>query len=138
MMTIAGGTLLGLRPRDAAEFSFLLGLPTLGAACLYKLGRNLAVSARAGAEPVPAARRQRDALGLAVAAVSHRAGNAWLVSFLTRHGLAAFGWYRRAGGIAQRARAPGRRSASADERSFRPGEPPAKMRPDAKHRLLRV
>src|SRR5262249_3068800 len=41
MMTIAGGTLLGLAPREAAEFSFLLGLPTLGSACAFKLLKNL-------------------------------------------------------------------------------------------------
>jgi undecaprenyl-diphosphatase len=95
MMTIAGGTLLGLRPRDAAEFSFLLGLPTLGAACIYKLARNLAESARDGTpnlfEQLGAG---ASALGLAVAAVSAALAVRWLVSFLTRHGLAAFGWYR--------------------------------------------
>src|SRR5262245_59089642 len=49
MMAIAGGVLLGLRARDAAEFSFLLGVPTLGAACVYKLLQNLLESSRTGA-----------------------------------------------------------------------------------------
>lgn len=95
MMTIAGGTLLGLRPKEAAEFSFLLGLPTLGGACVYKLGKNLKESSDAGAPnlfeqlgygPV--------AIGILVATVSAALAVRWLVAFLTRHGLAAFGWYR--------------------------------------------
>ena len=95
MMTIAGGILLGLRARDAAEFSFLLGVPTLGAACGYKLLKNIVNSAHAGAPnlfeqlgvaPV--------ALGFAVAAISAALAVRWLVGFLQRHGLAPFGWYR--------------------------------------------
>lgn len=95
MMTIAGGTLLGLRPREAAEFSFMLGLPTLGAACLYKLASNLHGSA---AEGTPNLFELLGAgsvvLGFAVATVSAALAVRWLVAFLTRHGLAAFGWYR--------------------------------------------
>lgn len=91
MMTIAGGVLLGLRPRDAAEFSFLLGVPTLGAACAYKLARNLLGDGPNLFEQLGAA---AVLLGFAVAAVSAAFAVRWLVGFLGRHGLAPFGWYR--------------------------------------------
>jgi len=95
MMTIAGGTLVGMRPREAAEFSFLLGVPTLGSACLYRLAKNLLASARDGTpnliETLGAASL---ALGMAVAALSAALAVRGLVAFLNRHGLEAFGWYR--------------------------------------------
>jgi undecaprenyl-diphosphatase len=95
MMTIAGGVLLGLRAPAAAEFSFLLGVPTLGGACAFKLARNLA-AAYAGREPslFEAFGAGSVLLGFAVAAVSAALAVRWLVSFLGRHGLAPFGWYR--------------------------------------------
>ncbi len=40
MVTIVGGMLVGMRGRQAAEFSFLLGLPTLGGACVYRIGKS--------------------------------------------------------------------------------------------------
>jgi len=86
MVVIAGGILVGLRRRDAAEFSFLLGLPTLGGACAYKLLKEHDAIAGLGVAPV--------ALGIAVAAVSAALAVRWLVGFLNRHGLAPFGWYR--------------------------------------------
>jgi undecaprenyl-diphosphatase len=95
MMTIAGGTLLGLRPAEAAQFSFLLGLPTLGAACVYKLIKNLR-HAQATGEPnlFEQLGAVNAGLGILVATVSAALAVKWLVSFLTRHGLSAFGWYR--------------------------------------------
>lgn len=95
MMTIGGGIIAGLRPRAAAEFSFLLGVPTLGAACLLDLGKNLYRSQRDGTPNLfmqlgPAAA----SLGLIVATVSAAFAVKWLVGFLNRHGLTPFGWYR--------------------------------------------
>lgn len=91
MVTIGGGMVLGLSTVAAAEFSFLLGLPTLGAACLHDLVGNLhhggpSMFQQLGARPM--------LLGFVVATVSAAIAVRWLVSFLTRHGLAPFGWYR--------------------------------------------
>lgn len=95
MMTIAGGMMLGLKPKESAEFSFLLGLPTLGAACVYKLAKNLKESSESGQPNLfemlgPTA----VVVGAAVAMVSAALAVKWLVGFLNKHGLAAFGWYR--------------------------------------------
>lgn len=95
MMTIAGGTLLGLKPKEAAEFSFLLGLPTLGGACVYKLATNIMEARETGA---PNLFEQLGVMpvmvGVGVATVSAALAIRWLVAFLNKHGLAAFGWYR--------------------------------------------
>jgi undecaprenyl-diphosphatase len=95
MMTIAGGMFVGLRPRQAAEFSFLLGLPTLGAATVYSLLKNMKHAQETGTGNlfqtlgvVPCV------VGLAVAAVAAAVAVKWLVGFLNRHGLAVFGYYR--------------------------------------------
>ena len=95
MMTIAGGLFAGLPPVLAAEFSFLLGLPTLGAACGYTLLRDLSGAAldgspslftELGVGPV--------LLGIVTATVSAALAVGWLVGFLSRRGLEPFGWYR--------------------------------------------
>lgn len=91
MMTITGGVLVGLRPKEAAEFSFLLGLPTLGGACVYKLGKNVTGDGPSMFEVIGWA---PIVVGLAVATVSAALAVRWLVGFLNRHGLMAFGWYR--------------------------------------------
>ncbi len=95
MMTIGGGNLLGLKPREAAEFSFLLGLPTLGGACVYKLGKNLRHAHETGEANLFAALGVWSVvIGIVVAGLSAALAVRWLVSFLNRHGLAPFGWYR--------------------------------------------
>ncbi len=86
MMTITGGMLAGLRPAQAAEFSFLLALPTLGAACLYKAAKNTDELSALGGPAMIA--------GLVTATVSAALAVSWLVGFLNRHGLALFAWYR--------------------------------------------
>lgn len=86
MMTIVGGMFVGLRPKQAAEFSFLLGLPTLGGACVYKLMKSGSEIASLGWLPV--------VVGIVVATISAALAVKWLVSYLANHGLAAFGWYR--------------------------------------------
>ncbi len=95
MMTIAGGVIVGLKPKQAAEFSFLLGLPTLGGACVYSLAKNLKNASEMGTPnmfetlgwtPI--------VIGIVVATVSAALAVKWLVSFLNKHGLAPFGYYR--------------------------------------------
>lgn len=100
MMTISGGVLRGLHPRAAAEFSFLLGLPTLTAACLYSLAKDLLRARAEGTENLFQSLGVVPVLvGIVVAAVSAAAAVHWLVGFLNRHGLAPFGWYRIALGL---------------------------------------
>lgn len=95
MMTITGGMFVGLRPKQAAEFSFLLGLPTLGAATLYKLYKNIS-HAREHHTPnlFESLGMSSVLLGIVVAALSAAVAVRWLVGFLNKHGLSAFGWYR--------------------------------------------
>lgn len=93
MATIIGGYLAGLSPKHAAEFSFLLGLITLTAASGYKMlsdGPNMINALELG--PV--------LLGCLVAFVSAALAVKWLVSYLSKHGLTLFAWYRIALAIA--------------------------------------
>jgi undecaprenyl-diphosphatase len=93
MMTITGGVLVGLKPKDAAEFSFLLGLPTLGGACVLKLFKDLT---RDDGTPtmIEVIGWEALALGIIVSTISAMLAVKWLVGFLNKHGLALFGWYR--------------------------------------------
>jgi undecaprenyl-diphosphatase len=94
MMTITAGFIVGLRPRAAAEFAFLLGLPTLGGATIYKLAKNILHGQAAGGNLFQKLGTVPVIVGVAVAAVSAAFAVRWLVGFLNRRGLAPFGWYR--------------------------------------------
>jgi undecaprenyl-diphosphatase len=91
MVTIVGGMLVGLRPKQAAEFSFLLGLPTLGGACVFKAAQSFLDE---GPNLFEQLGLVSVIIGIAVATVSAALAIRWLVGYLTRHGLAIFGWYR--------------------------------------------
>ncbi len=87
MITILAALVVGLDMAAAAEFSFLLALPTLGAATLYSMAKHrheLMASAGAGGLLV----------GLVVSGIVAALAVKWFVSFLTRHGLMPFGVYR--------------------------------------------
>jgi undecaprenyl-diphosphatase len=87
MTTIVGGYFAGLDPKRAAEFSFLLGFITLTAATLLK-------SVTHGAAMIQVFGWSHVLLGAIVAAVTAAICVRWLVSWLTRHGLAIFAYYR--------------------------------------------
>lgn len=87
MVTIVGGMYIGLRRGAAAEFSFLVGLPVLLAATLYKgLKDGDVLLAHIGPSSL--------LIGVLTSAIAAALAIRWLVSFLNRRGLALFGWYR--------------------------------------------
>jgi undecaprenyl-diphosphatase len=87
MMTILGGQWVGLSPVAAAEFSFLLGLPTLLAATAFKAIKD-------GHHLINHVGIDAITVGLAVAAISAFLCVKGLVAWLGKHGLQPFGWYR--------------------------------------------
>ncbi len=87
MMTIIGGYLAGLTPAKAAEFSFLVGLPVLGGAAVFKGWKS-------GGAMIEVFGWPHVLLGALVAAISAAIAVKFLVNFLTRHGLTVFAYYR--------------------------------------------
>ena len=92
MCTIVSGQLTGLSTATAAEFSFLLGLPTLGAATVYEAYKSRAALSALGFLNV--------GIGLVVSFVVAWAVVSWFIGFLQKRGLAGFGVYRILLGIA--------------------------------------
>lgn len=87
LMTMLGGLFAGLSVAAAVEFSFLLGLITLGAATVYdawKHGSDMV--AQIGWGPIIA--------GTITAWLSAIIAVKWMVGYLNKHSLAIFGWYR--------------------------------------------
>jgi undecaprenyl-diphosphatase len=87
MVTIVGGYLAGMNPAKAAEFSFLIGLPTLAGAAFLK-------AVTSGSAMIEVFGWSHVLLGLLVAAVSAALAVKFLVHFLGRHGLGLFAYYR--------------------------------------------
>lgn len=87
LVTIVGGLLIGLSVPAAVEFSFLLGLITLGAATGYDMLKH-------GQLMLQTFDALTLAVGIAVAFVAAILSVKWMVSYLHRHGLVIFGYYR--------------------------------------------
>ncbi len=87
LVTIVAALLVGLSLASAVEFSFLLGLLTLGAATALDFVKdgNKIVSQFGVFTPL---------LGFVVAFVAAVIAVRWMVSYLQNHSLAIFGWYR--------------------------------------------
>ncbi len=84
--TIAGGLLLGTDKRSAAEFTFFLALPTMGAAVGFDLFRNRNVLDFSDLGLI--------AIGFVTAFVSALVVVRFLLDFVSRHGFAPFAWWR--------------------------------------------
>jgi undecaprenyl-diphosphatase len=87
LVTIVGGVLVGLSLPAAVEYSFLLGVLTLGAATAYD-------SLKHGQAMLQTFEPQALAIGLVFAFISAVISVKWMVAYLNRHGLAIFGYYR--------------------------------------------
>jgi undecaprenyl-diphosphatase len=87
LATIAVGLFVGLSVSAAVEFSFLLGLATLGAATIYE-------GIHKGPQIIHMFGWTAPVVGLVVAAVAAFAAVRWMIDYLQTRSLAVFGWYR--------------------------------------------
>lgn len=90
--TIVGAMLLGLDRPAAAEFSFFLAIPTLGAAFAHDL-----LEAR---HNLGAARAEEIAVGLVAAFIASAIVIEPFLTVVRRRGFVPFAWYRIAAGVA--------------------------------------
>jgi undecaprenyl-diphosphatase len=87
LVTIVAALLLGLSMSAAVEFSFLLGFATLTAATGYEMLKSGKLMIDTFGVAVPL-------LGLVVAFAAAVVSIRWMVTYLSRHDLSIFGWYR--------------------------------------------
>lgn len=92
LITIVAAVVVGLSLKAAVEFSFLLGLATLGAA-------TLATGFTDGAQLVDLYGYATPAIGMVVAFVAALGSIKWMVSWLQERSFDVFGYYRVAIGI---------------------------------------
>lgn len=84
--TIVGALFLGVEKRAAAEFSFLLSLPTMGAAVAYDLFKNRDVLDFGAIWEI--------AVGFGMAFLTAVLVVRWVLNFVGKHGYSVFGWWR--------------------------------------------
>ncbi len=84
--TIVGALFLRVEKRAAAEFSFLLSLPTMGAAVAYDLFKSRDVLDFSALFDI--------AVGFAVAFVTAVFVVRWVLGYVGRNGYGLFGWWR--------------------------------------------
>ena len=87
LVTIVGGLLVGLTMEAAVEFSFLLGVVTLGAATAYDTLKH-------GHLMLQTFDHVSLIVGVVVAFIAAVISVKWMVRYLSRHGLEIFGYYR--------------------------------------------
>lgn len=90
--TIVGGMLSGLGRPAATEFSFYLALPTLGAATLYSLVKDL--GAIGGGDLVDLT------IGMVVSFITSLLAMGWLLRYIAKHDFKGFAVYRVLAGVA--------------------------------------
>ena len=87
--TILMALVLGMGRREAVEFSFLLGVPTLLAAGVYQLASAIRENPGAVQAEAPML-----ALGTLVSGATAFVTVKWLLSYLQNNNFTVFGWYR--------------------------------------------
>ena len=97
MATIVGGMSTKLTRKNAAEFSFFLAVPTMAAASGYKL---LELFKDPAAKTMLSDNLMSLLIGNLVAFVVAMAAIKFFISFLTKYGFKAFGYYRIVVGLA--------------------------------------
>lgn len=90
MATIVGGMAQKLTRKKAAEFSFFLAVPTMFAATVYKMAKLF----MDGGTEIISANLTPLIVGNIVAFIVALLAIKFFISFVTKYGFVAFGWYR--------------------------------------------